>query len=117
LLGLIGVTLSLLSPLTVSAQDSNAGWSAPRTVYLSETGQTLDQLFLDLWRNAGGAQSFGYPITPEITLPNGHVVQYLEYARFEYWPEGNANGNVVRLGNVGADSNGYEGAHFGLVSW
>jgi hypothetical protein len=96
--------LTLLLPLqSASAQETSLSWSAPRTVYIPQTGQTLDQLFLDLWRNAGGAQAFGYPITPEITLPNGHIVQYLQYARFEYWPEGDADGNTVLLGKLGQE--------------
>src|SRR5690606_23113052 len=56
-----------------------------------------------LWRSAGGAASFGYPITPEITLDNGHIVQYLQYARFEYWPEGDENGSTVLLGKIGEE--------------
>jgi lipoprotein-anchoring transpeptidase ErfK/SrfK len=102
----LSLLLTLLMPLqSTSAQESETAlsWSAPRTVYIPQTGQTLDQLFLDLWRNAGGAQSFGYPITPEITLPNGHIVQYLQYARFEYWPEGDADGNTVLLGKLGEE--------------
>lgn len=94
--------LTVLMPLQ-SASAQTASWSAPRTVYIPETGQTLDQLFLDLWRGAGGASAFGYPITPEITQANGHVVQYLQYARFEYWPEGDANGNTVILGKLGEE--------------
>ncbi|MGH2559977.1 MAG: L,D-transpeptidase, partial [Thermomicrobiales bacterium] len=78
-------------------------WAPPRTVYIPETGPSLDRLFLDLWREAGGANAYGYPITPEITLANGHIVQYLQYARFEYWPESDANGNYVVLGNIGAE--------------
>ncbi len=78
-------------------------WSPPSRVYLSKTGHTLDQLFLDLWRNAGGASAFGYPITAEIEQPNGHIIQYLQYARFEYWPEGDASGNQVILGKLGEE--------------
>lgn len=73
-------------------------WAAPRTVYIPETGQTLDQLFLDFWRGGGGANAFGYPITPEFE-ENGRTVQYLSHARFEYWPED--SDNPVRLGDVG----------------
>ncbi|MGH2532283.1 MAG: L,D-transpeptidase [Thermomicrobiales bacterium] len=96
--------VAALAPVA-TAQDSvsRSNWSPPRTVYIPETGQTLDRLFLDLWRSAGGANAYGYPITPEITLTNGHVVQYLQYARFEYWPEGDEHGNVVKLGNVGEE--------------
>lgn len=80
-----------------------AAWSAPRTVYIDQTGQTLDQLFLDLWRNAGGANAYGYPITPEIELANGHIVQYMQYARFEYWPEGDAEGNTAIIAKLGEE--------------
>jgi hypothetical protein len=91
-------------PLTQAvAQQTSSTWSPPATVYIPETGQTLDRLFLDLWRGGGGAAAFGYPITPEITTDDGHIVQYLHYARFEYWPEGDANGNTVLLGKLGEE--------------
>lgn len=90
-------------PMTQHQAAAQSSWSPPVTVYIPETGQSLDQLFLDLWRNSGGASSFGYPITPEITLENGHIVQYLQYARFEYWPEGDANGQTVHLGKIGEE--------------
>jgi lipoprotein-anchoring transpeptidase ErfK/SrfK len=106
--GILAMTLAMFSllltaamPLATSAQSTTTAWSAPSTVYIPETGQTLDQLFLDLWRNSGGAKSFGYPITKEITQSNGHVIQYLQYARFEYWPEGDANGNTVFTAEIG----------------
>jgi hypothetical protein len=73
-------------------------WAPPTTVYIPETGHTLDRLFLDMWRGWGGANTFGYPITPEFE-ENGHIVQYLGYARFEYWPEDPEN--PVHLGDVG----------------
>lgn len=85
------------------ADDASAQWSAPSTVYFQETGHSLDQVFLDVWRSNNGAANYGYPITPEITLENGHIVQYLQYARFEYWPEGDANGNHFVLGKVGEE--------------
>lgn len=85
------------------ATNAAAEWSAPRTVYFEETGHSLDQLFLDFWRENGGHTNYGLPISPEITLDNGHIVQYLQYARFEYWPEGDANGTQFVLGKVGED--------------
>jgi len=102
------MVLALVYPLmvaTTAAQSADASddWRPPATVYLEETGHTLDRLFLDLWRDAGGAGAFGYPITPEIAQPNGHVVQYLQYARFEYWQDGDANGNTVTLGKIGEE--------------
>jgi lipoprotein-anchoring transpeptidase ErfK/SrfK len=77
---------------------ANFEWSAPTTVYIPDTGQTIDGVFLDFWRNSGGAAAYGNPITPEFTL-NGHIVQYYDYARFEYWPED--PDNVVHLGTIG----------------
>jgi hypothetical protein len=101
----IGLLLALVAPMTtVVGQDAAAAeWSAPRTVYIPETGQTLDQLFLDAWREGGGASSYGNPITPEITRDDGVVVQYLEYARFEYHPDGGADGNSFVIANIGEE--------------
>jgi len=78
-------------------------WAPPPTVYIPETGHTIDRLFLDLWRTGGGVFAYGNPITPEIEGEDGQVVQYYEYARFEYWPEGNADGEIVALGPIGAE--------------
>lgn len=102
-LAVISLLMTSFLPMTQHQAAAQSSWSPPVTVYIPETGQSLDQLFLDLWRNSGGASSFGYPITPEITLENGHIVQYLQYARFEYWPEGDANGQTVHLGKIGEE--------------
>jgi hypothetical protein len=98
----VALVLSGLLP-AAPAQAQAADWAPPSTVYIPETGQSLDQLFLDLWRGGGGAAPFGNPITPELPQADGHVVQYLEYARFEYWPEGDASGNTVLLGKLGEE--------------
>lgn len=103
LLATFVLALTMFAPLTANTAAQEGDWSPPSRVYLPETGHTLDQLFLDLWRNAGGASSFGYPITAEIEQSNGHIVQYLQYARFEYWPEGDENGNQVILGKLGEE--------------
>ena len=97
----LSLVLTLFLPLMPHASADD--WSAPSTVFIPESGHTLDQLFLDLWRNGGGAAAYGNPITKEIKQKNGHVVQYLEYARFEYWPEGDANGNVAFVANIGEE--------------
>ena len=47
--------------------------------------------------------SYGNPITPEITEAKGKIVQYYQYARFEYWPEGDEDGNYVTLGEIGRE--------------
>lgn len=100
---LVGVLISALLPEapSVRAQDGSAPWSPPRTVYIPETGQSIDGVFLDFWRANNGIANYGYPITPEI-MQNGHIVQYYQYARFEYWPE-DPSGNVVKLGAIGRE--------------
>lgn len=104
LLGVLTLAVGIFGPsASQPAAAQQTDWAPPSTVYIPETGHSLDGLFLDLWRNAGGANAYGYPITPEFTLDNGHVVQYMQYARFEYWPEGDANGNTVILGKVGEE--------------
>lgn len=99
----LAVAMLLMNIMPGLATKAAAEWSAPRTVYFQETGHTLDQYFLDFWRSNNGWNNYGLPISEEITLDNGHVVQYLQYARFEYWPEGDANGNTFVLGRVGED--------------
>ena len=88
----------LMLPMATSAQDD---WAAPRTVYIPETGHTIDGVFLDTWREWGGASAFGNPITPELE-ENGRLVQYYEYARFEYVPD-DPNGQVVQFGEIGRE--------------
>src|SRR5689334_19641109 len=110
LVALIGVLALLLSPVLVAAQGSggrtttpsrSASWSPPSTVFIPETGQTIDGVFLDYWRGNSGISNYGYPVTPEIE-ENGHIVQYYQYARFEYWPD-DSDGNVVHLGDIGQE--------------
>jgi hypothetical protein len=102
LVGIIAALMMVTAPI-VGAYPIDPNWSPPSTVYIPETGQTIDGLFLDLWRSGGGALSYGNPITPEISEPEGHIIQYYQYARFEYWPEGDANGNYVTLGEIGRE--------------
>ncbi|HVL25720.1 MAG TPA: hypothetical protein VM450_16645, partial [Thermomicrobiales bacterium] len=64
------IALLLTSFLPASAQQPRSDWAPPSTVYIPETGHSLDQLFLDLWRGAGGAAAFGNPITAELTEAN-----------------------------------------------
>jgi lipoprotein-anchoring transpeptidase ErfK/SrfK len=111
---LLAIVLVLVaSPLAAGAQDiapvstptattPASNWTPPRTVYIPETGQTIDGVFLDYWRANSGIASFGYPVTPEFTMANGIVAQYYGYARFEYHPEA-TDGRIVQLGNMGED--------------
>jgi hypothetical protein len=117
LLALVVVLTTILSfggllgqPKSASAQEDGStfpefgsAWSAPTTVYIPETGQSIDGSFLDMWRENGSSSVFGYPITPEITRDDGTVIQYYQYARFEYWPNGDADGNLITLGHIGDD--------------
>ena len=109
------VALLMLSPMLMSmasaapapaqtepqAAAQSSDWSAPRTVFIPETGHTIDGVFLDYWRAAGGAAAYGNPITAEFTM-NGRIVQYYEYARFEYVPD-DPEGTIVHLGSIGED--------------
>ncbi|MBW3633197.1 MAG: L,D-transpeptidase [Chloroflexi bacterium] len=99
----IAALLVMATAPAAGAYPVDPNWSPPSTVYIPETGQTIDGLFLDLWRSGGGAMSYGNPITPEMTESDGQIVQYYQYARFEYWPEGDENGNYVTLGEVGRE--------------
>jgi hypothetical protein len=102
LTSLVALLLATLAP-TANAYPVDPNWAPPSTVYIPETGHTIDGLFLDLWRSGGGALSYGNPITAEITEDDGQIVQYYEYARFEYWPQGDENGNSVVLGAIGKE--------------
>jgi hypothetical protein len=98
--------VAVLVTVTASAASAypvDPNWSPPTTVYISETGHSIDGLFLDLWRSGGGALSYGNPITAEITEADGQIVQYYQYARFEYWPEGDEDGNYVTFGEIGRE--------------
>jgi hypothetical protein len=102
LIGIVALLITATAP-AAGAYPIDPNWSPPTTVYIPETGHSIDGLFLDLWRSGGGALSYGNPITAEITEPDGQIVQYYQYARFEYWPEGDENGNYVTLGEIGRD--------------
>lgn len=101
-LALIGLLVPLLALVAFPAKTfAQSDWAPPRTVFIPETGQTIDGVFLDQWRAGGGAAAYGNPITPELT-ENDHTVQYYEYARFEYVPE-DPTGIVVHLGSIGEE--------------
>lgn len=89
----------------VLAQGSGPVSTTPSTVYIPRTGQTIDRLFLDYWRQGGGRAAFGHPITPELAEGAGRVVQYFEFARLEYrpGPDGGGDGAAVGLGRIGAE--------------
>jgi hypothetical protein len=102
LIGIVALLITATAPVA-GAYPIDPNWSPPATVYIPETGQSIDGLFLDLWRSGGGALSYGNPITPEITEAKGKIVQYYQYARFEYWPEGDEDGTYVTVGEIGRE--------------
>src|SRR5262245_4022832 len=85
LLGMIAVLFGPLAATSALAQDSGnsqieqsdgsdqgtadestnalAPWTPPQTVYIPETGHSIDGVFLDYWRANGGYWSFGNPVT------------------------------------------------------
>jgi hypothetical protein len=93
------VTTPWLAPPPSGPPPGYANWAPPSTVYIPETGHSVDGVFLDSWRAWGGASSWGFPLTPELQ-ENGHIVQYYDYGRFEYHPE-DPNGAVVQFGDLG----------------
>ena len=93
------VTTPWLAPPPSGPPPGFANWAPPRTVYIPETGQAIDGVFLDSWRAWGGAESWGLPLTPEL-IEDGRVVQYYDFGRFEYHPD-DPNGAVVQFGDLG----------------
>lgn len=68
--------------------------------YVSATGHALAGSFYSYWKNNGGVQLFGYPISEEFTQ-NGYTVQWFERARFEYHAELARSGHPVQLSLLG----------------
>jgi lipoprotein-anchoring transpeptidase ErfK/SrfK len=93
------VTTPWLAPPPSGPPPGFANWAPPRTVYIPETGQAIDGVFLDSWRAWGGSGSWGLPLTPELN-EDGRIVQYYDFGRFEYVPE-DPNGTVVHFGELG----------------
>ena len=108
LVGLIALLISLIgTPLAASAQQIPARLpvqlvAAAYGLHPGNRPDVIDGVFLDFWRANNGIANYGYPVTPEFTTADGHVAQYYQYARYEYWPEA-GDGQVVRLGNIGED--------------
>lgn len=85
------------------------GWLIPSRVdaqtageYFASTGHYLDdeQGFLSYWREQGGEQRFGAPVTAVVT-EQGLTVQYFERGRLEAHPE--RDGSPILPGRIGAD--------------
>ncbi|MDQ3928055.1 MAG: CAP domain-containing protein [Chloroflexota bacterium] len=96
-LGLLGLELTQGRPF-IKAQPFA---STATNMYLKETGHSLGGLFLTYWKNNGGLDLFGYPLS-ETILEDGRTVQWFERARFEYFPELAKAGRPVQLTLLGS---------------
>jgi lipoprotein-anchoring transpeptidase ErfK/SrfK len=102
--------LSSLSPAMAVAQETGQEWAPPRTVWVAETGHTVDGFFLDDWREH--PQLFGLPITEESerpTLIEGlpadiRIVQYFENIAIAYVPEAESREMMVRALSLGSEA-------------
>jgi hypothetical protein len=99
LITLAALIASVYSPVTVnqvSAQDS------PDRVYFDTTGHYVEGIFLEFWRDHGGIQTFGYPLTPELEQ-DGLTVQYFERHIMEHHPD-NPDEYQVLLRRLGVEA-------------
>lgn len=73
--------------------------------FFAVTGHTIRGAFRDYWYAEGGLHRFGYPLTEELIVPDGHgrprVVQYFERARFEHYPGSKTAAGEVELARIG----------------
>jgi hypothetical protein len=97
-LGLLGEELGYTQSPIPAAEIPPPGH--PDKAYFSETGHTVSFVFLEFFRNNGGASIFGYPISEWVIEPNGRIVQYFQRNKMEWYPE-NPPGQRVRLGMLG----------------
>jgi sortase (surface protein transpeptidase) len=74
----------------------------PDRVYFDVTGHYLEGEFLDFWREYGGIQTFGYPLTP-VFVQDGLAVQYFERHVLEMHPD-NPDDYRVLLRRLGAEA-------------
>ena len=93
----LGVDISL-----GSAFSKGMPFRSDRTrTFFSETGHSLTGAFHTYWRQRGGLDLFGYPIS-EVITQDGMQVQWFERARFEYHPELAPSGKPVQLTRLGS---------------
>lgn len=104
------VAMTAIGPLG-SQRAAADFWSPPRTVWVAETGHTVDNLFLDIWRENDTV--FGNPITEEFALPEqagidaytGLTVQFFERVAIAYVPDAGP-GNRVQFLPIGQQAFG-----------
>src|SRR5437762_13404406 len=99
-----GVLFSRLgAQMTQGAQFARvAPFASTRTnAYVPQPAHSLAEPFLSYWKNNGGVDLFGYPIS-EAVMQDGLKVQWFERARFEYHAELARTGQPVQLTLLGS---------------
>jgi len=103
--GVIDVKLLVFRLLLLCAIASLSGLQSASAAEVSrsfpETGYQVGGVFLAFFDSHGGLDIFGYPRTTE-TSQDGHMVQYFQRARLEWWPE-NPAPYQVQLGLLGQE--------------
>ena len=103
------LAILLIVPLLVGllwSRPAVARWDADRLTqdddreFFAETGFTVSGDFLAHFRERGGLDIFGYPISAAYVDKSGILVQYFQKARFEWHPE-NPDPYKVQLGLLG----------------
>jgi uncharacterized protein YkwD len=68
--------------------------------YIAETRHSLVEPFLSYWKQNGGVELFGFPVSEAVTQ-DGLKVQWFERARMEFHPELALKGQAVQLSLLG----------------
>lgn len=89
----LGHSYPPVRPEQVPASESTAH------LYFPETQHVVSHVFLEYFRDNGGLEIFGYPLS-EFMVENGRIVQYFQRARLEWHPD-RRPGSQITLSNVG----------------
>ncbi len=85
--------------------DGTPGPNTPASQFYSQTNHTVANAFLKFFKDHGGPDILGYPISDAMPdqLSDGsiHTVQYFQRARMEYHPELAGKSGEVSLGLLG----------------
>ena len=111
-LGLIGEELGYSQPPLAPDQIPSPG--NPYCVYYAETGHSVCNAFLDYFRDNGGVDVFGYPVS-EFVIEKDRIVQSFQRAKIEWHPEKPVN-QKVQMANLGVVAFNRSGNPRGLLN-